>query len=41
MTLDRIVLDTSKVLLFVKSVDVLNHEKVGLLLETDEGLIAD
>ena len=36
--LDRIVLDTSRVLLFVKAVDALDREKVGLLLETDEGL---
>ena len=34
-------LDTSKVLLFIKSVDLLNQEKVGLLLEMDEGLMAD
>ena len=40
-TLDRTVLETSRVLLFVKSVDVLDREKVGLLLETDEGLTAD
>ena len=37
-TLDRTVLDTSKVLLFIKSVDPLDQEKMGLLLETDEGL---
>jgi hypothetical protein len=35
------VLDTSRVLLFVKSVDVRDREKVGLLLETDEGLTAN
>ena len=40
-TLDRTVLNTSRVLLFIKSVDVLDREKVGLLLETDEGLTAD
>ena len=39
--LDRIVLDTSKVLLFIKSVDPLGREKVGLLLETNNGLTAD
>ena len=39
--LDQTVLDTSKVLLFVKSVDVLDCEKVGLFLETDEGLMVD
>jgi hypothetical protein len=40
-TLDQTVLDTSRVLLFVKAVDALDREKVGLLLETDEGLTAD
>ena len=40
-TLDRTVLNTSKVQLFVKSVDVLDGEKVGILLETDEGLTTD
>ena len=39
--LDRTVLDTSRVLLFVKAVDALDREKVGLLLETDEGLTTD
>ena len=35
-------LDTSKVLLFIKSVSkALDREKVGLLLETDEGLTTD
>jgi hypothetical protein len=34
-------LGTSCVLLFVKSVDVRDREKVGLLLETDDGLTAD
>ena len=34
-------LDTSKVLLFIKSVDPLDQEKVGLLLETDGGLTTD
>ena len=41
MTLNWTVLDTSKVLLFVKSVNLLDHKKVGLLLETDEGLTTD
>ena len=36
--LDRTVLDTSRVLLFVKSVDVRDREQVGLLLESDDGL---
>jgi hypothetical protein len=41
-TLDRMVLDTSHVLLFVKSVDARDREKIfGLLLETDNGLTAD
>ena len=40
-TLDRTVLDTSRVLLFVKAMDTLDREKVGLLLEIDEGLTAD
>jgi hypothetical protein len=40
-TLDRTVLDTSRVLLFVKSVDGKDREKIGLLLETDDGLTAD
>jgi hypothetical protein len=40
-TLDRTVLDTSRVLLFVKSVDARDREKIGLLLETDDGLTAD
>ena len=35
------VLDTSKVLLFIKSVDALDREKVGLLFETDGGLTTD
>ena len=39
--LDWTVLDTSMVLLFVKSVHVLDREKVTLLLETDDGLTAD
>ena len=37
-TLDRTILDTSRVLLFVKSVDVRDREQVGFLLETDDGL---
>ena len=40
-TLDRTVLDTSKVLLFVKSFDFLIRDNVGLLLETNEGLTVD
>ena len=36
--LERTMLHTSKVLLYVKSIDVLDREKVGFLLETDEGL---
>jgi hypothetical protein len=39
--LDRTVLDTSCVLLFVKSVDARDWEKIGLLLETDDELTAD
>mgnify|MGYP000090671109 FL=1 len=39
--LDRTVLDTSCVLLFVKFVDVRDREQVDLLLETDDGLTAD
>ena len=39
--LDRTVLDTSRVLLFVKSVNALNRGSVGPLLETDEGLTTD
>ena len=39
--LDGTVLDTSRVLLFVKSVDVRDQAQVGLLLETDDGLTAD
>jgi hypothetical protein len=35
------VLDTSRVLLFVKSVDARDREKIDLLLETDVGLTAD
>jgi hypothetical protein len=41
LTLERTVLDTSHVLLFVKSVDARDREKIGLLLETDDGLTAD
>jgi hypothetical protein len=40
-TLDRTVLDTSRVLLFVKSVDARDRERIGSLLETDDGLTAD
>ena len=39
--LDRTMLDTSKVLLFIKIVDALDRERVGPLLETDEGLMPD
>jgi hypothetical protein len=39
--LDRTVLDTSRVLLFVKSVDARDREKIDLLLETDDGLTAE
>jgi hypothetical protein len=39
--LDRAVVDMSRVLLFVKSVDVRDQEKVGLLLETNDGLTTD
>ena len=39
--LDQTVLDTSRVLLFVKSVDVRDREQVGFLLETDDGLTTD
>ena len=38
-TLDLTVLDMSKVFLFVKSFDLLDHDNVGLLLETNEGLM--
>ena len=36
--LDQTVLDTSRVLLFVKSVDIRDREQVGFLLEIDDGL---
>ena len=39
--LDQTVLDTSKVLLFINSVDPLYREKVGLFLEIDDGLTID
>ena len=39
--LDKTVLDTSRVLLLVKAVDVRDQEREGLLLETDDGLTAD
>ena len=35
------VLDRSKVLLFVKSFDLLDRNNIGLLLETNEGLTVD
>ena len=39
--LDRTILDTSRVLLFVKVVDMRDQGQLGLLLETDDGLTAD
>ena len=39
--LDRTILDTSRILLFVKSVNERDREQVGLLLETKDGLTAD
>ena len=39
--MDWTVLDTSRVLLFIKSVHALDREKVVFLLETDEGLKND
>ena len=39
--LDRTVLDMSRVLLFVKVVDVRDREQVDLLLQTDDGLTTD
>ena len=39
--LDRTVMDISRVLLFVKSVDKRDREQVGFLLETEDGLTAD
>ena len=39
--LDRTILDTSRLLLFVKSVDARDREQVGLLLETDDRLTAE
>ena len=39
--LDGIVLNTSRVLLFIKSVNALVRERVGTLPEMDEGLMAD
>ena len=39
--LDRIVLHTSKVLLNLTAMDVWDREKVGLLLENENGLIMD
>jgi hypothetical protein len=39
-TLDWTVLDTSRILLFVKSVDARDREKIGLLLETNDGQTA-
>ena len=39
--LDRTVLETSKVLLFVTSFDLSDCESVGLLLETNNGLTVD
>ena len=39
--LDRTILDTSQVLLFVKSVDEQDRDQVGSLLETEDGLTTD
>ena len=39
--LDKTVIDTSCVLLFIKSVDAQDWEKVGPLLEMDHGIMAD
>ena len=39
--LDRTILDTSRVLLFVKSVDERDRDQVGSLLETEDGLTTD
>ena len=39
--LDRTILDTSRVLLFVKSVDERDRDQVGSLLEFEDGLTAD
>ena len=40
-TLDRMILDTSRVLLFVKSVDERDRAQAGALLETEDGLTTD
>ena len=39
--LDQTILDSSKVLLFIKSVDVKDRRDLELLLENDEGLISN
>ena len=39
--LDQTVLDSSKVLLFIKAVNVKDRRDLGLLLEDDDGLISD
>ena len=39
--LDRTILDTGRVLLFVKAMDVRDWEQVGLVLETDDGPTTD
>ena len=39
--LDQTVLDSRKVLLFIKLVDVEDRRDLGLLLEDDDGLISD
>ena len=39
--LDRTEFDTNKVLIFIKSVEPLDQEKVGFLLKTDEGITKD
>ena len=38
--LDKTILDSNKVLLFIKSVDEKDRRDLGLLLENDEGLIS-
>ena len=39
--LEKTILDTNRVLLFIKAVDVRDREQVGLLLEIDDGLTTD
>ena len=40
-TLDKTMLDMSRVLLFVKAVDVWDQDQVGLLLKTDDEFTSD